>query len=154
MEIRNGSIGYLQTPSQSKIATVLTERRQAHSLRLWQQDVVVFCIAIAIAIRKTASSCAINHFPDHANEHSKSTVVSTSCVLVPKYCESLPTERGDNHNEVCNVGWSERVRSGGGTLHCGYSPDSPKMWPACLVTSSSGNNRFRNESFGLTANKI
>ena len=63
-------------------------------------------------------------------------------------CESLPTEEGNNHNEVCIVGWSGRVRSGGGTLHCGYFPDSPKMWPACLVTSTGGNNRFRNQAIG------
>ena len=63
-------------------------------------------------------------------------------------CESLLTEEGNNHNEVCIVGWSGRVRSGGGTLHCGYFPYSPKMWPACLVTSTGGNNRFRNQAIG------
>ena len=60
-----------------------------------------------LAIQNAASSCETIHFSDQANEHSKSTVVSTSCVLVPKYCESLPTEEGNNHNEVCIVGCSE-----------------------------------------------
>ena len=49
---------------------------------------------------------------------------------------------------MCIVGWIGRVHSGGGTLRCGYSPDSPKMWPARLVTASDGNNRFRNRTLG------
>ncbi len=94
VEIRNVSVGFLQTPSQSKIATVLAGRWQTHSLHLWQQDVAVFCIAITIAIRKTASSCAINHFPDQANEHSKSTVVSTSCAFAPSIAKAYLQKKG------------------------------------------------------------
>ena len=69
--------------------------------------------------------------------------------LTYRLCESLPIEKGNNHNEVCIVGWGERVRSGGGTLHCGYFPDSPKMWPACRVTSSGDYNGFRKQVNGL-----
>lgn len=50
------------------------------------------------------------------------------------------------------VGWSERVRSDGGTLNCGYSPDSTKMSSARLMTASGGNTRFRNQTLGRQAN--
>lgn len=49
------------------------------------------------------------------------------------------------------VGWSERVRSDGGTLNCGYSPDSTKISSARLMTASGGNTRFRNQTLGKHA---
>lgn len=64
MEDRNMSAGFLQTPSQSMIATVSARGRQTCSLHPYQQDEVAFCIAITIAIRKVTSSCEVTHFPD------------------------------------------------------------------------------------------
>ena len=43
---------------------------------------------------------------------------------------------------------ANQVRPDGGTLHCGYSPDSPNVSSARLMTFSGGDNGFHNESFG------
>ena len=58
------SAGFLQTPSQSMIATVSARSRQTCSLYPYLQNEVAFCIAINIAIRKATSSCEVIHFPD------------------------------------------------------------------------------------------
>ncbi len=73
MENRNMSAGFLQTPSQSKIATVFTRSRQICFLHPFQQNEVAFCIAITIAIRKATSSCEVIHFPDQTILPSKPT---------------------------------------------------------------------------------
>ena len=112
-----------------------------------QPWVAIFGIADTSAIPKIVSHGAVNPFPTNLCA-SKSSEQNNSYANGEVYCESLPTEEGDNHNEVCNVGWSECVRSGGGTLHCGYSPNSPKVSSACLMTPSGGNNGFHNETFG------
>ena len=106
MENRNVSSGFLQAPSQSKIATVLAGRWQTHSLHLWQQDVAVFCIAT------TSPSKMRLHPARQFTFLTKPTSIpiqrqSFPCAFIPKYCESLPTEKRNNHNEVCIVGWSE-----------------------------------------------
>ena len=36
----------------------------------------------------------------------------------------------------------------GGTLHCGYFPDSPNVSSARLLTASGCNNRFHNQTLG------
>ena len=73
MENRNMSAGFLQTPSQSKIATVFKRSRQICFLHPFQQNEVAFCIAITIAIRKATSSCEVIHFPDQTILPSKPT---------------------------------------------------------------------------------
>ena len=89
------SAGFLQTPSQSMIATVFARSRQTCFLYPYQQNEVAFCIAITIAIRKATSFCGVNHFPDQTILPSKPTEYDAYCqrFLVLR---KPTTRKGDN----------------------------------------------------------
>ena len=95
MENRNMSAGFLQTPSQSMIATVSARSRQTCFLHPYQLNEVTFCIAITIAIRKATSFCGVNHFPDQTILPSKPTEDDAYCQRFP-ILRKPTTRKGDN----------------------------------------------------------
>jgi hypothetical protein len=106
MENRNVSAGFLQTPSQSQIATVLARRWQTYSLQPWQQDVAVFCIATTSPSKRRLHHARKNLFPDQV------IMLSKSMVVVPLRFRSQvlrkPTYRKREQPQwSVLVGWSE-----------------------------------------------
>ena len=80
-------------------------------------------------------------------------VNSWECDLV-KFAKAYLLKEGTTTDKCASSAESDVFIQAVALLDAVIPPDSPKMWPARLVTASDGNNRFRNESFGLTANKI
>ncbi len=149
MENRNMSAGFLQTPSQSMIATVSARRRQTCLLHPYQQNEVAFCIVITIAIRKATSSYGVNHFPDQTILHSEPTNDDAYCQRFPILRKST-TRKGITSNKVCaSTETNMFVQTVGFIIPC-YSPKQPEdVTCPSGFTASDGNTRFRNKSFGL-----
>ena len=127
MENRNMSAGFLQTPSQSMIATVSARSRQTCFLYPYQQNEVAFCIAITIAIRKATSFCGVNHFPDQTILPSKQNRIRCLLPAIPRLAKAYHQKRRQHRmkcarrlKRTCS---SRRWHS---SFHV-IPPNSPKM---------------------------